>query len=155
MYGLESITTEDPESQVIECRQICRDCSEEKDLTEFPKHPQMRLGVNSFCKACNVLRVKKWRLSGKRDCAEESRRHYARHTEKRRAFFAARRKQVKRATPPWADLNEIEAIYLNRPEGFHVDHIVPLNGKTVCGLHVPWNLQYLPSKDNLMKSNKW
>jgi len=53
--------------------------------------------------------------------------------------------------PPWADLDKIKEIYKNRPKGYHVDHIHPISKG---GLHVHYNLQYLPAVDNIKKSNK-
>jgi hypothetical protein len=58
-------------------------------------------------------------------------------------------------TPKWADLEKIKQFYLNRPTGFHVDHIIPIKGKSVSGLHVENNLQYLPADENMKKLNKF
>lgn len=67
----------------------------------------------------------------------------------------ARNHKVRTATPAWADMNKIREIYRKCPEGHHVDHVIPLNGKLVCGLHVENNLQYLSESENLSKSNKF
>jgi hypothetical protein len=64
------------------------------------------------------------------------------------------RKAIKvMALPAWQDKGEIGEFVSKCPTGYHIDHIIPLNGKNVCGLHVINNLQYLPAQENLSKSN--
>ena len=62
-----------------------------------------------------------------------------------------------KATPAWLTLDQklsIHQMYLNCPEGEQVDHIIPIKGKEVCGLNVPWNLQYLSKEANMKKGNR-
>lgn len=61
-------------------------------------------------------------------------------------------------TPHWITPEqraEMLRIYRSCPHGHTVDHIVPLDGKMVCGLHVPWNLAHLERRANGRKSNKF
>ena len=83
---------------------------------------------------------------------------------KGRVNSAKRRASKLNATPKWLTkdhLDQIEEFYkeaqrlkLETGDEYHVDHIVPLQGESVCGLHVPWNLQVIPAKENLSKHNK-
>lgn len=50
--------------------------------------------------------------------------------------------------------SKVQQFYMDCPSGFHVDHILPVKSKTVCGLHVLENLQYLLASENLKKRNK-
>lgn len=68
------------------------------------------------------------------------------------------------AAPKWLtqeQIKQIELLYKDRQliesltgVGYDIDHVVPLRGNTVCGLHVPWNLQILTRAENSAKRNK-
>jgi hypothetical protein len=58
-------------------------------------------------------------------------------------------------TPAFAIGWVTRLFYEGCPSGFEVDHIVPMQGKMVSGLHVSWNLQYLTPMQNAAKSNRW
>jgi len=73
----------------------------------------------------------------------------------RNATDAKRRASKLQRTPAWADLKAIKQFYLNCPEGYHVDHIVPLQGVNVSGFHVLNNLQYLTKSENSSKGNRY
>tara|TARA_E500000305_G_scaffold52782_1_gene41332 strand:- start:826 stop:1044 length:219 start_codon:yes stop_codon:yes gene_type:complete len=57
----------------------------------------------------------------------------------------------------WIDSIYNEARALTKQTGiqYSVDHIVPLRGDDVCGLHVPWNLQIMTKSENCSKGNRW
>ena len=86
---------------------------------------------------------------------EYSRKYYLNNKKKYRIANAKYRASKIQRTPVWADHLVISMIYEDCPEGYQVDHIIPLQGKNVSGLHVPWNLQYLTPEENLSKGNRF
>ncbi len=81
------------------------------------------------------------------------------------SFLRAEKRALKlNATPKWLSADQkqqVEYFYwlardlkVTTGQEYHVDHIIPLKGKVVCGLHVPWNLQILPFDLNIKKGNK-
>lgn len=104
-------------------------------------------------------------------CSSESSRAY-RKTEKGKAYMAEYRPEymavnypnrarvrkvvIDRQTPPWADIGKIKLVYQRaRIEKLSVDHIIPLRGELVSGLHVENNLQLLSVSGNSGKRNKF
>lgn len=89
---------------------------------------------------------------------------FKRNPDKATAYVMARYTTKKQAMPKWLTSQQKEWIKMwytmakamerNLGGKWHVDHIVPLQGKNVSGLHVPWNLQVLPAVENIKKGNK-
>ena len=130
-----SNTGSKPHVHILSIAQLkhCARCDEVKSFENFRKNSSQRLGINAYCKIC--------------------------HQETTSSTQAGRQSEYKAnkllRTVPWAELEDIKHFYNRCPAGYHVDHIIPLNGELVSGLHVLNNLQYLPAKENCAKSNKY
>ena len=148
----------------------CTKCNRTLPITEY--HLKMRRrksgstykSYNARCKTCRNKEVKVWRrdnVSHRRDYNQLPQRKAEKRERKRLKDI----RKSHNAVPNWLTAKhkkEIRAIYLHAAdcrvttgEEYHVDHIIPLKGDVVCGLHVPWNLQVLPADVNISKSNKW
>lgn len=160
---------------------VCKTCKEEKPHDLFTKNSKCLYGITHKCKSCLNLYSKerypekrdaviaiqkksqaKRRLEGK-DVNKASREYNRRNPQYKRFYAAQRKAHVRQATPAWLTTEQkahIKRIYklaqtMKDITGidYHVDHIIPLRGKSVCGLHIPENLQVLRSDLNLSKSN--
>lgn len=103
----------------------CSSCKKIKRVQDFTSNIDELTGVEPTCKKCKKARSNLYRAS-----------------KLQRTIFED-------------ELDQIKEFYANCPEGYHVDHIVPLQGKNVSGLHVLANLQYLTAEENMKKGNRF
>jgi len=146
----------------------CKACVKTADRKYYLNNRDTIIEKNkrqSYEKGDSILERSKRHYYKNRDKILRRKREYYR--ENKSAFLqrnAKRRANKIQATPSWLTdehkfmLNEIYELRHLRSKTtkveHHVDHIVPLCGKDVCGLHVPWNLQVIPARDNLTKGNR-
>ena len=135
----------------------CSTCKEEKPLSQYHMRNRKRKDGSTYkspyskCKACR----------------RTNNRYYENTPEgkdRKKRKKALRDRRNRQATPKWLTKEHkqqiVDTYELMRDcravtgEDYHVDHIVPLRGENICGLHVPWNLQVLPAYVNLSKANK-
>jgi hypothetical protein len=137
---------------------VCTSCSLEKPLDAFYKDKTKRGGYRPDCKVCKRATSKAYSSNNRES---ESQRHRAYYQSNKKGFVSrkARRRAAKlHADVPWADQGKIDFVYHCRDVinkvykgNCEVDHIEPLQGKHVCGLHVHNNLQLLSAKANRSK----
>lgn len=159
----------------------CCECMREDHFKYYPAHKDKYLRVIKRWSQDNKTAVaeasQRYREVNPEEASAASKRWYDANRERKlrenklwrrlnkavvQQYGAKRRAQVRQAMPVWADIEDIVAVYresvlLTQQTGVehHVDHIVPLCGENVCGLHVSWNLRAIPGVDNMRKGNRF
>jgi len=113
-------------------KKYCAPCDKVLDREEFRNNASKKDGKATTCTNCVELN----------------------HWDSIRTGAKIRQAKKRQRTVGWGQKG-ISDFYANCPQGMVVDHIVPLNGKDVSGLHVLNNLQYLTAEENQNKSNKF
>ena len=114
----------------------CSNCLQILPLSYFGIANTDKNGIRSVCKKCAGEYQKYYKKQNRGQFTEYQRTRDANKLQR---------------TPKWANMEAIKQFYKNCPAGMEVDHIIPLQGKTVCGLHVENNLQYLSPLGNRKK----
>lgn len=129
----------------------CGCCKTVKHFSQYHKDKNNSNGIASTCAECKSIE----NSGSYRRYYDSHQKSYAKNKGKIRERAAAYKIDRINRVVPWSEHDKIAEFYHNCPHGYHVDHIIPLKGKEVSGLHVLSNLQYLPAKENLIKSNKY
>ena len=145
-------------------RNDCKACAAVKCRDYVQRNPGVRKAAKRRWRQANPDRARQqaqqWHASNPEASKRYYRTEYEKHYGDLAAKWAARRALCKEATPVWADLAKIKTVYREaaamRKAGLdvHVDHVYPLRGSLVCGLHVHNNLQIISASENLEKGNR-
>ena len=143
-------------------RTYCKMCEKKrKDVWRRDNLEHHNKKCKEWCYKNPVKRKKsvdKWKNNNKEYYKKYYRRYRQENKCKINAATSSRRKRVQQSTPKWLtkeQKKQIRLIYEQSSIDTHVDHIVPLKGENVCGLHVPWNLQLLSAEENIRKNNNY
>ena len=140
-------------SHAVFCNVTCKKQAEHKRrFSDADKREQIR------------VRAKEWREKNTEQARDNVSKWHKENPEKSSSYKAKYRYSRMNATPAWVTKEQLKDMAKLHefcreleqliPEKYHVDHIIPLQGKNICGLNVPWNLQILEAKANIRKGNK-
>ena len=142
------------------------DKSRESNRLWKKRNPEKSKYLSKIYRDRNQEKRKEWIARWRAENKEHVRQYDRRRRNENRAEHAAkvgrRRAMQIQATPLWADARKIAEFYfaadflsMATGEWHHVDHIVPILSKTVCGLHVEANLRVITALENTRKGNRW
>lgn len=160
-----------------DCKACCEKIQKEKNLLNREKIKEKSRRYYLLHAEKIRSKTKEWqRLNPEKVKSGNAKHYFLRHEEnkarsrlwakenphKNRLRRSRRRATEANATPKWVKHDKIAEFYfaanfLGMATGdfYHVDHIVPLKSKYVCGLHCEANLRVLPALENLKKSNRY
>ena len=143
----------------------CKECHREKNREWYALNKSKHNKRAAEWRRNNPEKSREISLKHQRankEARAESHAQWAKRNRDKRNATCAKRKAAKlQATPKWVNWRNVREIYrtARRIQEFtgipmHVDHIVPLQGETVCGLHWEGNLRVIPASENIAKHNK-